>query len=96
VSLRQRRFFCEWFVRFYLLRRFLKNVETLGKAIAEKLGIDFQVLFQRGRQKPISQAKAMLIYAGVEKLGETQAHMAKMVKVKPGAVGRARQRGWAL
>lgn len=70
--------------------------EALVQAVARRFGIQANGLFERGRQKSLSQAKSVLIYAGIEKRGETQKHMADLMHFSPSAIGRARLRGQAL
>ena len=70
--------------------------QGLAKRIGERMGVDPDRLFERGRSEAVSKAKAMLIFAGVRKLGEAQKRMADLVRVTPGAATRALSRGQAL
>lgn len=74
------------------IRRDGLSLESLGQRVAEKMGVEADLLFKRGRANGLSKAKSVFIYLGVEFLERTGLEMARLVKVSPGAASRARAR----
>lgn len=72
------------------------NLDTVANRIAEKFKIKPDLIFKKGRQSGVPEAKAVLVYVGVTKLGETQKRMSDMVCISPGGIGRALVRGETL
>jgi hypothetical protein len=78
------------------IRRNGLSLESLGRRVAEKMGVEADSLYKRGRANGLSKAKSAFIYLGVEYLGRTGLEMARLVKVSPGAASRARARAASL
>lgn len=75
------------------LKRQKIGVRTLASQIAKAYGVGEKQLFERGREGPVSAAKAGLIYAGVHFLGKTSLEMARLTRMSGQAASRARTRG---
>lgn len=72
------------------------DLQSVAEIVANKFGIKRDSIFMKGRKRGVSQAKSVLIYAGVTKFGETQKKMSDMVCISPGGIGNSLARGEAL
>jgi REP element-mobilizing transposase RayT len=72
------------------------DLRALAKRVSQKLHVHESQLFERGRQAPVSAAKALLIYAAVEYLGKTTLELARLTRMSLPAASKARWRGSQL
>jgi putative transposase len=72
------------------------DLRAAAKRVAKEAGLSEKQLFRRGRTAQVSQAKALLIYLGIEYLERTAKEMAGLTRMTVAAASKARERGESL
>jgi REP element-mobilizing transposase RayT len=72
------------------------DLRAVAGRIAKTESLPENSLFLRGRTAPVSRAKSMLIFAGVNYFGRTTKEMARLTRMTLSAASKARERGQAL
>jgi putative transposase len=72
------------------------DLRAAAHRIAERLGLEERVFFEKGRSSRVSEGKAVLIYVGVEYLGKSTKAMAELTRMSVPAASKARGRGGDL
>lgn len=78
------------------LRRQGINLRSIARQITESAGLERRALFTRGRRDPVSRAKAVLIFMGVDLFSRTTKEMAALTKMSLAGASKARERGEIL
>jgi REP element-mobilizing transposase RayT len=73
-----------------------RSWKSFVSSVAEAQGVNKSRLFEKGRQQTVSDAKAMLIYAGTAHFGKTNKEMAQMTCMAEPPASRAKHRGRIL
>ena len=78
------------------LKRAGWDLRRLAQEVSRQEGISERALFSRSRQRKLTRAKAIFLYASFEYLGASLAPLASRLQMSTGAASRVRERGSLL